>query len=203
MNGLRSQEGLSAIELLVACAIAAVVLAAATLAFQVGQTTTLTTLDQAEAQQKARWGLERMIREIRGAGLDPCVPPLCANAGPHFDSIANQGLATLTIQNDFNGNGQLDAPAGPCDASAVTERVRYQLNGNQLFRSTDPANAACDMPVVSGVTALSFAYLDEGGNPTANASAIRTVIVSVTMRSENGGSERSIAMVDRVRIRNR
>jgi type IV pilus assembly protein PilW len=203
VNGLRSQEGLTAIELLVACAVAAIVLAAATLAFQAGQTTTLTTLDQAEAQQKARWGLERMIQEIRGAGLDPCGPPLCVNPGPHFDPIANQGLTTLTIQNDFNGNGQLDAPAGACDATAVTERVRYRLNGTELFRSTDPANAACDVAAVSGVTALSLVYLDEGGNPTADASAIRTVIVSVTMTSENGGSERSIAMVDRVRIRNR
>ena len=203
MIALRSQKGLTAIELLIACAVAAIVLAAATLAFQAGQTTALTTLDQAEAQQKARWGLQRMIQEIRGAGVDPCQTPRCATAPPHFDAITNQGLTTLTIQNDFNGNGLIDAPAGPCDPTAVTERVRYQLNGNQLFRSTDPANVACDAPAVSGVTALSFGYLDEAGNPTANASAIRTVIVSVTVASENGGSERSIAMADRVRIRNR
>lgn len=203
MIGLRSQEGLTAIELMVACALAAIVLAAATLAFQVGQTTTLTTADKAEAQQKARWGIERMVQEIRQAGLDPCQTPRCATAPPHFDAITNQGPATLTIQRDFNGNGLIDAPAGACDPTAVTEKVRYQLTGNQLFRSTNPANAACDTPAVSGVTALSFTYLDEAGNPTATASAIRTVVVSVTTRSENGGSEQSIAMADRVRIRNR
>ena len=203
MIGTRSQGGFTTMELMVACALAVMVLAAATLAFQTGQTTTLTTLDQAEAQQKARWGLERMIQEIRGAGVDPCQMPRCPTAPPHFDAITAQGPTTLTIQNDFDGNGLIDAPAGPCDPTAVTERVRYQLTGNQLFRSTDPANAACDAPAVSGVTALSFQYLDEAGNPTANASAIRTVVVSVTMTSENGGSERSIAMADRVRIRNR
>ena len=203
MIGLRSQEGLTTLELMVACALATIVLAAATLAFQVGQTTTLTTTDQAEAQQKARWGLERMVQEIRQAGLDPCQTPRCATAPPHFDAITDQGPATLTIQNDFNGNGQIDAPVGPCDPTAVTERVRYQLTGNQLFRSTDPANAACDAPAVSGVTALSFTYLDENGNVTATASAIRTVVVSVTTRSENSGPVRSIAMADRVRIRNR
>ena len=206
MIGPRSQEGFTTMELMVACAIAAIVLVASTLAFQTGQTTTLATLDQAEAQQKARWGLQRMVQEIRGAGVDPCRTPLCPTAPPHFDAITpdpNQPLTALTIQNDFNGNGLLDPPVGDCDPTAVTERVRYRLTGNQLFRSTDPANAACDAPVVSGVTALSFTYLDEAGTPPANASAIRTVIVSVIMTSENGGSERSIAMTDRVRIRNR
>ena len=203
MIAIRSRSGFTTIELLVAFGIVAIVLAAATLAFQTTQTATLTTTDQAEAQQKARWGLERMIQEIRGAGVDPCQTPRCPSAPPHFDAITNQGLTTLTIQNDFNGNGVIDPPLGACDPTAVTERVRYQLNGNQLLRSTDPANAACDAPVVSGVTALSFTYLDEAGNPTANASAIRSVVVSVTMTSENGGSERSVAMADRVRIRNR
>ena len=203
MMSIRSQEGFTLLELLIAGAATAIVLAAVTLAYQVGQTALLTTADQAEAQQKARWGLERMVQEIRGAGLDPCQTPRCATAPPHFDAITNQGPTTLTIQNDFNGNGLIDAPAGPCDPTAVTERVRYRLVGNQLRRSTNPADVACDAAVVSGVTALSLTYLDEAANPTANASAIRTVIVSVTMTSENGGPERSVAMADRVRIRNR
>jgi prepilin-type N-terminal cleavage/methylation domain-containing protein len=202
MMGLRSQEGFTALELMIACGIGAIVLAAATLAFQAGQTTTLTATNQAEAQQKARWGIERMIQEIRQAGLDPCQTPRCATAPPHFDAITKQGPTTLTIQNDFNGNGQIDVPAA-CDPTAVTEKVRYQLTDNQLYRSTNPANAACDTPAVSGVTALSFTYLDENGNVTATASAIRTVVVSVTTRSENGGAEQSIVMTDRVRIRNR
>ena len=191
------------LELMVACGVAAIVLAAATLAFQTGQTTTLTATNQAEAQQKARWGVERMIQEIRQAGLDPCTTPRCATAPPHFDAITDQGPATITIQNDFNANGLIDAPAGACDPTAVTEKVRYQLTNNQLYRSTNPANAACDTPAVSGVTALSFTYLDENGNVTATPAAIRTVVVSVTMRSEAGGPVRSITMTDRVRIRNR
>ena len=206
MMKLRSEEGLTALELLIACGVAAIVLAAATLAFQAAQTTTMMATDQAEAQQKARWAIERLIQEIRQAGLDPCTTPRCATAPPHFDAITpdpNQGPTALTIQNDFDGNGQIDAPAGACDPTAVTEKVRYQLTNNQLYRSTNPANAACDTPAVSGVTALSFTYLDENGNVTATPAAIRTVVVSVTMRSENGGAERSIAMTDRVRIRNR
>ena len=203
MIGTRSQAGFTTIELLVAIAISAIVLGAAVLAFQSGQTTTLSAMDQAEAQQKARWGLERIVHEIRGAGLDPCQQPLCATAPPHFDAITNQGPTMLTIQNDFNGNGLIDAPAGACDPTAVTERVQYRLANNQLFRSTDPANAACDVPVVSRVTALNFTYLDEAGNITPNASAIRTVVVAVTVESENGGSERSVMMTDRARIRNR
>jgi type IV pilus assembly protein PilW len=200
---LRSEQGLTALELLVASALAVIVLAAASLAFQAGQTTTLATTDQAEAQQKTRWGLERMIQEIRGAGLDPCQTPRCATAPPHFDAITGQGVTTLTIQNDLNGNGVIDAPAGACDPTAVTERVRYRLNAGQLYRSTDPNNAACDVPAVSGVAALSFTYLDEAGNVTATSSAIRTVIVSVTASSETTKPDRAIVMSDRVRIRNR
>ncbi|HMH54232.1 MAG TPA: prepilin-type N-terminal cleavage/methylation domain-containing protein [Candidatus Acidoferrum sp.] len=203
MIASRSQAGFTAIELLVSFAVAAIVLAGATLAFQTSQTATLTFTDQASAQQKARWGLERMIQEIRGAGVDPCTPPRCPSVPPHFDAITNQSPIMLTIQSDFNGNGIIDPPGGACDPAAVTERVRYQLNGNQLQRSTDPNNAACDATVASGVTALSFTYLDEAGNPTAVASAIRTVVISVTIASENGGSEKSVAMADRVRIRNR
>jgi type IV pilus assembly protein PilW len=203
MMRLRSQEGVTVLELMVACGVGAIVLAAVTLAFQTGQTTALSATNQAEAQQKARWGIERMIQEIRQAGLDPCTTPRCAAPPPHFDAITDQGPATITIQNDFNGNGLIDAPAGACDPTAVTEKVRYQLTNNQLYRSTNPANAACDTPAVSGVTTLSFTYLDENGTVTATASAIRTVVVSVTMRSETGGPVRSIAMADRVRIRNR
>jgi type II secretory pathway component PulJ len=201
---IRSQAGFTLLELLIGGVVTAIVLAAVTLAYQVGQTTLVAATNQAEAQQKARWGLERMVQEIRGAGLDPCQPPRCATAPPHFDAITNQGSTTLTIQNDFNGNGLIDAPAGPCDPTAVTERVRYRLVGNQLFRSTNPADAACDAPVVSGVATFGLTYLDEAGNVTASGPAIRTVVVSVTMASESGsGRNRSVAMADRVRIRNR
>jgi len=195
----RSREaGFTLVELLVAMVMAAVVLAAASLAFQMAGATVRGGTDQAQAQQNARVAVERMIQEIRGAGYDPTGKAPAYN----FTAIANQAAQALMLQNDFNGNGVLD-PAGLCDVTAVTEKVGYRLVGVDLRRSTDAPTNACEGTIVSGVTALNFTYLDANDNPTAVAADIRTVVVSVTMRSEMGPGGRSVTVGDRARLRNR
>jgi hypothetical protein len=141
-----------------------------------------------------------VIEQIRGAGYDPTASPPTYN----FDAIANPTATSLALQSDFNGNGALDAPSGACDPTAVAEQVGYRLVGTELRRSTDPVANSCEAVVVSGVSNLSFTYLDADGNTAASASAIRTVVVSLTASSEGGGSAtRATAVTDRVRLRNR
>lgn len=197
-HGLRSAEGFTLVELLVALVVAVLVAAAASTAFQLGTRTLLAAAAQTEAQQNARWALERMISEIRGAGYDPTGRPPAYT----FDPIVGATPTSLTIQSDFNGNGILDPP-GACDPTAVTERVAYRLSGTQLLRATDPPANACESVVVSGVTALRFTYLDADGNPAATPAAIRTVVVTVTVRAEGAQGPGTVAMTDRVRLRNR
>jgi hypothetical protein len=55
--------------------------------------------------------------------------------------------------------------------------------------------------IASGITALTFTYLDENNNVTAAADLIRTVQISVTVQTATRGAV--VTMVDRVRLRNR
>jgi prepilin-type N-terminal cleavage/methylation domain-containing protein len=209
-----AQAGFTFVELLVAFAIAALVLAAAaTSAFQSATRVLEFGIDTATAQDTARWGLERMTREIRGAGYGhPTCPPPPEGTAPIycFDAVSNPTPTSITLQNDFNGNNLLDAPVGTCNQAAVTEQVRYQFDApsGELRRSTDPNNPACDAVVAGGiannpVNEPLFTYLDANGQPTAIPSSIRSVVVTIRVASNNGGTEQRVVMRDQVRIRNR
>jgi prepilin-type N-terminal cleavage/methylation domain-containing protein len=218
-----AEAGFTLVELLVAFAIAALVLAAATAAFQSASRVLEFGLDTAAAQDTARWGLERMTREIRGAGYGhpTCPPPPPGTSLIHcFDAVSNPTATSITLQNDFNGNNALDAPPPPppgeaCDHTAVTEQVRYQFDApsGELRRSTDPNNPdpnnrACDAVVADGIVNNPideplFTYLDANGDPTATPSNIRSVVVTLRVASNNGGTEQRVVMRDQVRIRNR
>jgi type IV pilus assembly protein PilW len=193
--------GFTLVEMLIALAMGSLILAGAGVAFQLGAQTLRGGADQADAQQNARWALERMVQEIRGAGYDPTSSPPTYT----FDAVTfNVATAAtnLTLQNDFNGNGALDA-AGACDASAIKERVAYYLAGTDLRRSTDAPANTCEATIVGGVTNLAFGYLDADGNATTTPSLVRTVTVAVTVVSQTGGAGRRVAVQDRVRLRNR
>jgi type IV pilus assembly protein PilW len=190
--------GFTLVELLVALAMAAFVLAAAGVAFRLGAQTLRGGADQADAQQSARWALERMVQEIRGAGYDPTATGTTYN----FDAVTGQSATSVSLQNDLNGNALIDAP-GACDANAITERVAYRLVGTQLRRSTDPPNNTCEAAIIGNVTALDFTYLDADGTATATAANVRTIVIAMTVSSETGGSGRRVSVTDRVRLRNR
>jgi type IV pilus assembly protein PilW len=193
-----ADAGFTLAELLAAMAVGLLVLAAGGFAFQVGGGTLSRGSDQAEAQQNARWALERMSQEIRGAGYDPTgIPP-----NFNFTAVSAPAATSLILQSDFNGNGLLDAP-GACDPSATTERVSYRLVGSELRRATDPPANACESVVVGGVQQLTFSYFDMSGSPTTNPALVRSVEVTVRLRPETGGLQPVVTLSDRVRLRNR
>lgn len=196
MRALRNQAGVTLVELLVAFAVSAFVMAAGVLAFRTGTQIVRASAEQVQAQEGARSAIERMVREIRGAGYDPTATPPTYN----FDAITAQTTTTLTLQSDFNGDGA--AASNACDWQ-TTERVRYRLSGTDLQRSGNPNNAGCDETIVSGVQALSFTYLAEDGTVTATTAQIRTVVVSVTVSGAGGGATHRVTLVGRARLRNR
>ncbi|HXG03364.1 MAG TPA: prepilin-type N-terminal cleavage/methylation domain-containing protein [Candidatus Binatia bacterium] len=189
--------GFTLAELLAAMAVGALVLVGAGFAFQVAGGTLASGSDQAEAQQNARWALERMIQEIRGAGLDPTGTPPAFN----FDAVSMPTATSLVIQSDLDGNGRLDPPAA-CDPSGSGERVSYRLVGTELRRATDPPANACEAVVVGGVQQLTFTYFDMAGAATVSPAAVRSVGVTVALRPETG-TRPVIVLTDRVRLRNR
>jgi type II secretory pathway component PulJ len=202
MTGPRSdrEAGFTLADLLVGFAIAALVLGGATTAFLAGTRVLEFGLDQAAAQQTARAALERLAREIRWAGYGHANP---LTGSYDFTAITAQTATSLILQNDFDGDGVLDAPPGPCDPTAVTELARYRLLGTDLMRSENPDDPACDVVVASGITGLTFLYSDSAGHVTTDPAAIRSVDVTMNVTSHNGATERTIAMRDQVRIRNR
>ena len=181
---MRPASGFTLAELLVGLAVIGLVLAGL-LSFLIQvQQSYLAGAGRVEAQQNARLALERMAREIRAAGYNP--------RGAGFSAIVNQTETSLTLQNDWNGDGIIGGRA---------EVVAYLLRGTTLRRNAGGGA----QPVVEGVERLRFVYLDAAGRPTSDAAAIRSVEVSITTRPERAGAtgRSGVSMTTAVRLRNR
>jgi prepilin-type N-terminal cleavage/methylation domain-containing protein len=198
-RALACERGFTLVELLIVMLLAGLVLGAALTSVQVGTRSSEIALGRTEAQANGRVALERLMADIRAAGYDPTV------AG--FDAVEAQTATSVILRSDLNASGTIDPPVGACDASTAAERVRYRLSGNLLLRSTDPNNAACEAPLIGGVTALTFTYLRADGTTAAAAPEVRSIRVSITVRPESvTGSQvgaMTVTMVDQARFRNR
>jgi prepilin-type N-terminal cleavage/methylation domain-containing protein len=195
-----NQRGFTLAELLVAFAVVGLIMAGSVTLMVSGNKTYATGSNQIEAQQAARVALERMAREIRGAGYSPkslACPPTnnCPIVGVGFGS---PNATSLQIQSDLNGDGNFNA-AG--------EAVVYTKNGTLLQRQ-DLAVDAAPQTIIAGVQALTFTYLDENGGAAGQPKDIRSVQIQLTAQPENlpGTWELgrvSVTMSDRIRLRNR
>ncbi len=179
--------GFTLVELLVALMVAGLVLAATFGSLHQGQQGYLLGVAQLEAQQNARVALERMAQEIRTAGFDP--------TGADFPAIVNPAPTSFTIQKDLNGDGVIDA-AG--------ETVTYLLRGTTLRRNAGGGA----QPVIEGVHALAFTFLDADGAATTVPERIRTVLIDLATRPGAAPGAAvlgnfAVRMRTQVRLRNR
>ncbi len=177
-QGRRGSWGFALSELLVALAIVGMVLALLVGLFQHGQQAYLTGVAQVEAQQSARVAMERLTRELRGAGLDP--------RGVGFAAFVNPRPTGFTIQNDLNGDGVI---------AGNPETVTYSLTGRTLRRNAGGGA----QPLIEEVESLAFTYLDGNGNVARTPGEIRTVVI--TLRVASGAAAASLST--QVRLRNR
>ena len=173
--------GFTLVELLVGLAVAGLVLLALTGLLQQGGQAYLAGTTRLDAQQSARVALERLGRELRGAGIDP--------RGTGFPPLVNPTPTGFTIQNDLNGDGVV---------AGNPERITYSLTGRTLRRNAGGGA----QPLIDDVEALAFAYLDSEGRPARVPGEIRSVLIAITTGPEKPGTG-GVTMTTQVRFRNR
>ena len=199
---LRSEEGFTLAELPVACAVIAFVMAGLLIVLQAGLESYLIGSNRVEATQSVRLAIERMTREIRGAGF--C--PTCIGTPP-FTAIAAQTATGFTLQNDWDGDGAINTVGTVTDANGISrsEQIIYAFAGGSLTRQET------GMPLetlAAGINSLTFTYQDSAGATTATAASIRALVVTLTTQPQNQPAATQqgrvfVTMTDSVRVRNR
>jgi prepilin-type N-terminal cleavage/methylation domain-containing protein len=203
IEALRSERGFTLAELLVACAVVALVMAGLLITLQSGQEAYLRGSNEVEATQSVRVAIERMAQELRGAGF--C--PTCTGAPP-FTAITAQSATGFTIQNDWDGDGVITTAGTVTDANLIVrgEQVVYAFAGGAITRrETGDANA---LTLATGINALTFTYQDSAGVTTAIPDNIRTVVVTATTQPQFQPAATLqgrvlVTMTDSLRMRNR
>ena len=208
---LHDERGFTMAELLVVCALIGLVMAGILGVLMSGQQSATRTSAQQDAQQNARMGIDRLILEVRQAGYLPGGPtcptaptPPCPPYNYIFNAVTAQTATTLTIQNDWNGNGAIDAGAvvDPITGQNRGEQVVYTYSAGtgQLQRQEIGIDATAKV-VAAGITALTFTYLDQSNAVTGTAANIRTV--TITLTAQQSANQPFVTMTHTVRLRNR
>ena len=176
------RQGFSLIEVLVAMACSSIVIAALYQMFHSQQKSYMQQDEIAEMQQNLRAGLYLMTKDIRSAGFDPTrlsnagivtnfFSPPNAVFGPDIDYATATDIIAFTIDNNENGSIQAND----------NEQIAYRLNNNNLERYS--ALQATWESIADNVDALNFVYLDSDGLVTGIPNNIRSVEVTILVRT--------------------
>ncbi|MGB6377547.1 MAG: prepilin-type N-terminal cleavage/methylation domain-containing protein [Syntrophobacteria bacterium] len=194
----RSKEhGFTLVELLVAMAITAVVMAAVYTLYKTQQESYIAQDQVVEMQQNVRASLYQMARDMRMAGFNPQRAP---NVGGFVTQLPDDGGGTTTT-NSTNIAFTIDQDSnGVIDIDANTEQIAYRLDNAtsalQKFRVSDDTWQT----VADNISAVDFVYLDLNGtditasviaNPTAQYAttnlpfidSIRSIEMSIVART--------------------
>lgn len=183
-GGARDAPRVHLADLLVAVAVLGLLLAAILGLLTMGQQAYAIGAGRVEAQQSARAALQRMAREIRTAGRGEGA----------FAAIAVAEAERIVLQVDVNGDGAI---------AGRGETITWRLAGSVLRR--DAGGGA--QPVINGVSALRFTYLDASGQATSVAEDVRSVAISLTARpayaTPTAAADVATTLATQVRLRNR
>ena len=176
----RGSRGYSLVDMLVALAVGGGMLAASVTLLHLGLRAWVWGAARVEAQQAARYALERMASELREAGYDPTA------AG--FAPVVVAEPARVAFQRDVNGNGVIDP---------TRERVTYLLRAGESTLRRDAGGGA--QPVINGVRGFRLTYLDRDGAETTDPEAV----IAVRVRLEVGRDGAGVLMETQATLRNR
>ena len=171
--------GYSLVDLLVALAVGGGLMASTLTLLQLGLRAWVWGAARVDAQQSARYAVERMASELREAGYDPTV----AGIAP----VVLAEPARVVFQRDFNGNGVVDP---------TRERVTYLLRPGETILRRDAGGGA--QPVVEQVRAFRLTYLDRAGAETTDAAAV----TAVRIRLEVGETGSAVIVETQATLRN-
>jgi len=144
-------NGFTLIEVMITLAISSIAMAAIYGVFISSSHSHRTQEGAADAQQRARAGLDFMVSNIRMAGLDPLSS---ATAG-----IENATATSIRFTADMDMNGAIDNPNNQ-------ERLTYTYDGvNQTIDRTlyEGTASASTQTLIDMVSAMTFTYLNANG----------------------------------------
>jgi prepilin-type N-terminal cleavage/methylation domain-containing protein len=183
LGNINADDAFTLVEILIAMAMAGFVIAAVYTIF-VSTNRSYHTQDRVvDAQQRARVGIDFMVRDIRLAGLDPLAPAIDPVDG-NGAGIKQATATKLRLTTDLGVNGVIDDGDGASPLNQ--ERITYEFSINSLRRCLYEGTASESwQTLIKDVSALAFSYLDKDGNPTATLADIRTVVISMTVEGED------------------
>ena len=192
---LKSNNGLSLVELLMAMAASLVILAAVYSVFSITSKNCTTQNVAASTQQNLRSAIGLIARDIRAAGLDP------AGSGSFGFIEASSNTIGFTIDSIDSGSGVFN---GTVDETNF-EQITYEFQGGQirqiLYEDTASENEASLISniiltdPVSGERKSKFSYFDAANNdlgdpvPNDQLEDIRTVEILMTIQEPAGRDE--------------
>lgn len=160
------ESGFTLIELMIAMAVGAIIMAAVMTSFLSQHRSYLAQDDAVEMQQNARVSMDILTRDIRSIGYDP------NNIGTGITAAAN---ATNLVFTRDDGTGALETIRYTL-VDAFTTDSRNDGVVDDLGRSEGAGGL---QPVAENISNIEFRYLDEDGTATATPDDIRSIQVSL------------------------
>lgn len=172
----KPQSGFTLIELMIALALSAAVMAGVAATYHMQARSYVTQTEITDTVQSARAAIYFLERELRMAGADPTEKADAGITAATSDSI--QFTMDLTggqwdkIDNDSDGNTDEDDESRFGDGEINRadrdtdndEDIRYAINTNgELGRANN--GSAVLQAVAENIEVINFVYRDEGGNP--------------------------------------
>jgi len=194
--GVRTADGFTLAELVIALGLMSVVLAVMVAFFMTLIRSSVAQNAAAGAQHSARAGVEHIVHDLRMAGLDPL-----GTAGAGIEEITPTG-SKLRFTSDrcdqpINSSG-CDQPSPDGDLNDQSEEVTYFYDAarrslRRCYYESDPHRVTCvnliDRVVPNPEEMPLFAFLDDENNQvtdTLNRDRIRTVILTITVEEPAG-----------------
>ncbi len=190
---LKSNHGLSLVELLMAMAASMIILAAVYSVFTTTSKNCTTQNVAASTQQNLRSAIGLMARDIRAAGLDP------AGSGSFGFIEASRNRIRFTSDSIDSGSGDFNGTVDDTNFEQITyEFINGQIE-QTLYEGTGSEDSASLIRNVilidpgSGELKSKFSYFDAAnndlGDPVLNVEDIRTVEILMTIREPAGRDE--------------
>lgn len=182
-NKLKTNEGFTLVELLIAMAVGGIVMAAVMTSFLSQHNVYLAQDEVVEMQQNARVAMDMLVRDIQSAGYNP---NSLTGAGITTALITAAGVApTLTFTRD-DGAGSLETiEYSLFDAYATSTPPSNDGLIDDLARqvTTTSGTTAGRQVIAENISQLEFRYLKDDGTPTNDLALIRSIQASMLVQA--------------------